>query len=155
LKCSLQDIYLAFEIEGGQGTEKHQNGFAITGLTLEGASWEQGEGLQLSSSIRCPISVGYLNWVSKQNDDLTVTLFFLNILTSGNMPYIQYFLGLQVKTSERMSTEEFDNLTSLPVYLNDSRITLVCQMEMSRPQGVPDFVWAQRGVAFIAWTSTL
>ncbi len=105
-------------------------GFAVRGLWVEGAAWEEGGkgggGGRLSLSgggaIRCPLPLAWLRWTAA------------------------------AQTAGRARQEEEGGLT-LPVYLDDSRAALVGQVRYAGKlqSGVAPNAWAQRGAAVVAW----
>lgn len=63
LACSLEDLTLRFSVrEGSEGTASDATSFTITGLALEGATWERGC-LQLVNTIRSSLPSALLSWV--------------------------------------------------------------------------------------------
>ena len=55
----------------------------------------------------------------------------------------------QLKWRLKTSRSAGDNVVLFPLYLNDSRTSLVAEVLLSVPKGVPAHVWAQRGVAIV------
>lgn len=183
LKCSLQELYLSFELldAAGIGGKRREDAFAITGLTLEGASWDADHGLHLSTSIRCPLPLGYLSWVStgmgRKRDEVNITLvigwafplFFRLRQQNGRVPAICFpspsismtpASTLSVKWTSQ-SPRRYANSSTCPAFpffiiLFHRQFNLSwCTYFVGLLRQVPDSVWSQRGVAFIAWSSTL
>ena len=54
---------------------------------------------------------------------------------------------------KRMDREH--KLGKFPVYLNESRATIIVEGFIEVPAAIPDHVWAQRGVAVILHTASI
>lgn len=50
---------------------------------------------------------------------------------------------------KRRNAEADNDCMAFPIYLNESRSTLVVEVLVRPPDGIPKDVWAQRGVAFV------
>jgi dynein heavy chain 1 len=126
---SLEELRLSLLVSDDAGPAAASSssvGFAVRGLSVEGAAWEEdnrkgsssGGRLSLSGSgaIRCPLPLAWLCWTAADVQD------------------------------------EGDGLT-LPVYLDDSRAALVGQVRYAGKlqSGVAPNAWAQRGAAVVAW----
>ncbi len=122
LQCSLEELSLAVAF-GEEGEEAQA--FAVTDLTLEGASWERGQGLALSSSgIRSPVPLAWLCWRSSKDGDK------------------------KKRTTKKGSAAPL----TLPLYMDERRATLVAQVTV---EGQAEAPWPQRGVALVAWRKTV
>jgi len=143
-QCSLEELTLAIELDdesssnGSSGGEKdkeeRENAFGIGNLTLEGASWEEGRLSLSSAAIRSAVPLAWICWhrVGEQQAD-----------------------GGKTKQQTGKEKEGLDVAAALmlPLYLDESRATLVAQVALVQQQqsSIPAHQLAQRGVALVAW----
>jgi dynein heavy chain 1, cytosolic len=141
LNRSLEELSLSLRVGASGGDndddEPHPGadsvGFAVRGLWVEGAAWEEemdggsggrkGGRLSLSGgAIRGPLPLAWLCWTAGEEE-------------------------------EEEEEEDSARTLTLPVYLDDSRVTLVGQVRYAGKlqAGVSLNAWAQRGAAIVAW----
>lgn len=94
-----------------------------SGFVLSGFSMQGAEYSSADASIRLTESLG------------------------GNLPLV----NLKWVHVSQVNQEEVDQQIQIPVYLNKQRTNLITAVKIPT-QGIPNYIWYQRGVAFFSWT---
>lgn len=121
-KWSLEDVELVLHFGNLPSAASHSSAPDVTieGAMLEGAAWNSAAGaVELSEELNCPLPVSYLRWSHKTHRE-----------------------SLLAGAADQ-------HLVALPLYLNSQRTTLVAEVLVAVPAGLPRHVWAQRGVAVV------
>ncbi len=134
LKCPLENLLLYFSAkeDGAAAAPINTNGdddrrfvaFAITGIVLQGAGWENGL-LTLSNAHEQAFNTCWFSWVVMEGDDDAVE---------------------QQQQQQRISSS-----IELPMYLAGDRVQFLATVHAEAPSCVPIDTWYQRGVALIVW----
>jgi dynein heavy chain 1 len=148
-QCSLEELTLAIELHdergssGGGGDEKaeeeQENAFVISNLTLEGASLEEGRLALSSGSLRSDVPFAWFYWHRAGQQ---------HVEGGGGKKKQQ--------TGKKKEALDVAAALTLPLYLDESRSTLVAQLALvqrgqQQRASIPAHQFAQRGVAFVAW----
>jgi len=129
--CSLEELDLAVEIKTPDNNTEQRgrdNAFAVVNLTLEGADLEEGQLSLSSGAIRSQLPLAWLLW---------------------------HKVGPQERETRRLDgkADKDDAPLVLPLYLDESRATLIARMTVAqREKDLRQTAaqWAQRGVALVA-----
>jgi hypothetical protein len=82
-------------------------------------------------------------------------MFKLTEKLQSNLPNVNFKWVHKKQREEELAaqgmTEEQLQQIAIPVYLNTMRRVLITQVKIST-NGIPNYVWYQRGVALFAWS---
>lgn len=149
-QCSLEELTLTIELDDGSSSngggggdrdkEERENSFGISNLTLEGASWEEGRLSLSSAAIRSAVPLAWFCWhrVGQQHAEVD----------GGKR---------RQQTDTKEEALDVAAALTLPLYLDESRATLVAQVALAQQEqqqqqaSIPAHQLAQRGVALVAW----
>ncbi len=126
LHCPLESLSLKFSanheapVDGGGSTA-----FAITGVVLQGAGWENGL-LTLSNAHEHAFSTCWLYWAVMEEEK-----------GCGD-------------TMKQLSDKKYISI-ELPIYLAADRMQLLTTIHVEAPSHVPTNTWYRRGVCLIVW----
>ncbi len=122
LQCPLESLSLKFSAnEEAPVYCGESEAFAVTGVALQGAGWENGR-LTLSSDYEQAFSTCWLSWAMMEED-----------------------------TVEQQLPDEKHISIQLPMYLAGDRMQLLTTVHAEAPIDVPIDIWYRRGVALIVW----